>query len=67
MHYSKPVDTLVEKVLTLSHDQCPQTDKRKERMSDVPYASATGSLMYDVLCTTVRHLLCVWFGKLLRM
>ena len=29
MHYSKPVDTPVEKCLTLSLDQCPKTDKQK--------------------------------------
>ena len=51
MHYSKPVDTPVEKGLTLSLDQCPKTDKEKERMSNVPYASAVGSLMYAMLCT----------------
>ena len=51
MHYSKPMDTPVEKGLTLSIDQCPKTDKEKERMSNVPYASAIGSLMYAMLCT----------------
>jgi len=29
MHYSKPVDTAVEKGLTLSLDQCPKTNKEK--------------------------------------
>ena len=47
MHYSKLVDTPVKKGLTLSLDQCPKTDKEKERMS----ASAVGSLMYAILCT----------------
>jgi len=51
MHYSKSMDTPVEKSLTLSLDQCPKTDKEKERMSSVPYASAVGSLMYAMLCT----------------
>ena len=51
MHYSKPVDTPVEKGLTLSLDQCPKTDKEKERMSNVPYVSAVGSLMYAMLRT----------------
>ena len=50
-HYSKPVDTPVEKGLTLSLDQCPKTDKEKEAMSNVPYASAVGSLTYAMLCT----------------
>jgi len=35
IHYSKPVDTLVEKGLTLSLDQCPKTDQEKEKMKDV--------------------------------
>jgi len=51
MHYSKAVDTPVENGLTLSIDQCPKTDKEKERMSNVPYAGAIGSLMYAMLCT----------------
>ena len=40
MHYSKPVDTPVKKGRTLSIDQCPKTDKEKERMSNAPSASA---------------------------
>jgi len=51
MHQSKPVDTPVEKGLTLSLDQCPKTDQEKEKMKDVPYASAVGSLRYAMLCT----------------
>ena len=30
MHYSNPVDTPIEKSLTLSLDQCPKTDKEDE-------------------------------------
>jgi len=51
MHYSKPVDTPVEKGLTLSLDPCLRTDKEKEVMSNVPYASAIESLMYAMLYT----------------
>jgi len=51
MHYSKPVDTPVEKGLTLSLEQCPTTDDEKQKMSNVPYASAVGSPMYAMLCT----------------
>ena len=51
MHYSKPVDTPIEKGLTISLEQCPKTDKEKERMNNVPYASAIRSLMYAMLCT----------------
>ena len=51
MHYSKLVDTPVEKGLTLKLDQFPKIDKEKEAMSNVPYASAVGSLIYAMLCT----------------
>jgi len=50
MHHSEPVDTLVEKGLTLNFDQCPKTDQEKEKMKDVAYACALGSLMYAMLC-----------------
>ncbi|XP_074297742.1 secreted RxLR effector protein 161-like [Silene latifolia] len=51
MHNSKPIDTPVEKGKTLSLDQCPKTNSEKKQMSNVPYASAIGSLMYAMLCT----------------
>ena len=51
MHYSKPIDNPVEKGLTLSLDQCPKTDKEKEKMSNVPYLSAVRNSMYTMLCT----------------
>jgi len=51
MHFSKPVDTPVEKGLTLSLEQCPTTDDEKQKMSNVSYAGAVGSLMYAMLCT----------------
>ena len=51
MHYSKLVDTPVEKGLILSLDQCPKTYKENERMNNVPYASVVGSLMYAMLYT----------------
>ena len=35
----------------LSKDQCPKTDKEKEEMRLVSYASVIGSLMYVMLCT----------------
>jgi len=50
MHYSKP-DIPVEKGLTFNLDQCPKTDQEKEKIKDVSYASAIGSLMYVMLCT----------------
>jgi len=51
MHYTKPVETPVDKGLTFSLDQCPKTDNEKEVMSNVPYATAIGSLMYVMFCT----------------
>jgi hypothetical protein len=35
----------------LSKAQCPATAKDRETMSNVPYASAIGSIMYSMLCT----------------
>ena len=46
MQDNKPMDTPVDKSLSLSRDMCPKTPKKKEKMSRVPYASAVGSLMY---------------------
>ena len=37
--------------ITLSKDQCPKTLNEIEKMKEVPYASAVGSLMYVMLCT----------------
>jgi len=51
MHYSKPIDTPVKKGLTLSIEQCPTIDDEKQKMSNVPYASAVGNLMYAMLYT----------------
>ena len=35
----------------LSKTQSPTTAKDREKMKDVPYASAIGSIMYAMLCT----------------
>ena len=35
----------------LSQTQCPTTSEDREKMKDVPYASAIGSIMYAMLCT----------------
>ena len=35
----------------LSKTQCPVTDEEIEKMKDIPYASAMGSIMYVMLCT----------------
>ena len=46
MQDSKPMDTPVDKSLSLSHDMCPKTPEEKKKMSKIPYANAVGSLMY---------------------
>ena len=51
MHDCKPMDTLVEKNLSLSLDMCPKTPNEKEQMSKVHYSSTIGSLMYAMMCT----------------
>ena len=52
VHYFKPVDTLIERGLTLSFDQCPKIDDKKERTRNDPYTAGTvGSLMYPMLYT----------------
>ena len=35
----------------LSQTQCPTTAEDREKMKNVPYASAIGSIMYAMLCT----------------
>ena len=35
----------------LSKTQCPTTAEDREKMKDVTYASAIGSIMYAMLCT----------------
>ena len=37
--------------VVLSNDQCPKTPEEMAEMQKVPYASAVGSLIYDMLCT----------------
>ena len=51
MHDCKPMDTPVERNLSLSLDMCPKSPEEKEQMSKVPYSSAIGSLMYTMMCT----------------
>jgi hypothetical protein len=36
--------------ITLSKKQCPSEPDEQERMRVIPYASATGSIMYAILC-----------------
>ena len=48
MHYSKPVNTLIEMGLTLILDQCPNTDDEKEQMRHITFDGVIGSLMYAI-------------------
>ena len=41
----------------LSQTQCPTTAEHRDKMKDVPYASAIGSIMYAMLCT--RPVVCL--------
>ncbi|MGQ7538459.1 hypothetical protein ACTGW7_10090, partial [Streptococcus suis] len=34
-----------------SNDQCPQNALEKEKIKDIPYSSAVGSLLYAQVCT----------------
>jgi len=51
MQDNKLMDTPVDKSLSLSHNMCPKTLEKKEKMSKVPYVSVIGSLMCVMMCT----------------
>ena len=51
MSSCKPVDTPVSKSEVLSQNMCPRNLEEEKEMSNVPYSSAVGSLMYAMLCT----------------
>ena len=42
----RPIDTLMAKNEILTKDMCPKTPEQIERMRNIPYANAVGSLMY---------------------
>ena len=48
---SKPVKVPIPVGVKLFVEQCPKTQEEEEDMSRVPYASAVGSLMYEMVCT----------------
>ena len=50
MQDSNPMNTPIDKSLSLSRDMCPKTLEEKKE-SRVPYASAVGSLMYAMICS----------------
>ena len=51
MQESKPVKVPIPVGVKLSVEQCPKTQEEEEDMSQVPYASGVGSLMYAMVCT----------------
>lgn len=51
LHDAKTRSTPLGSHLNLSKDQSPKTDEERKYMSKVLYASAVGSLMYDMVCT----------------
>jgi len=64
MQDNKPLDTPVDKSLSLSCNMCPKTLEEKENMSKVPYASVVGSLMYAMMC--IRLDICYAVGLVSR-
>ncbi|KAL0540854.1 hypothetical protein IC582_020871 [Cucumis melo] len=51
MHNSKKGLLPYRYGIHLSKEQCPKTPQEVEDMSNIPYASTVGSLMYTMLCT----------------
>ena len=51
MQDSKPVKIPIPVCVKLYVEQCPKTQEEEEDMSQVPYASAVGILMYAMVCT----------------
>ncbi|KAL0386200.1 UNVERIFIED_CONTAM: Retrovirus-related Pol polyprotein from transposon TNT 1-94 [Sesamum radiatum] len=52
MEHSKRGLLPMRHVIKLSKKQSPKTDEELKRMSNIPYASAVGSIQYAVQCTT---------------
>ncbi|KAL4301844.1 hypothetical protein GQ457_10G007880 [Hibiscus cannabinus] len=51
MEESKRGFLLMRHDISLSKEMCPSTPQERERMSQIPYASAIGSIMYAMICT----------------
>ena len=49
---AKPRTIPLENHFKLSKEQSPKTAEERDHMALVPYASAAGSLMYAMVCTT---------------
>ena len=51
MHDCKPMESPIERNLSLNLDICPKSIEEKEKTSKVPYSSAIQSIMYAMMCT----------------
>ena len=47
----KPGGFPLANLLRLYVEQCPKSDEEKDKMKNVLYASAVGSLIYTMMCT----------------
>ncbi|KAK8685858.1 hypothetical protein V6N13_124891 [Hibiscus sabdariffa] len=50
MEESKRGFLLMRYGISLSKEMCPSSPHERERMSQIPYASAIGSIMYAMIC-----------------
>ena len=51
MEQSKRENISMSHGIMLSKSTCPKTQDERTHMTIIPYASAIGSIMYDMLCT----------------
>ncbi|KAL0328076.1 UNVERIFIED_CONTAM: Retrovirus-related Pol polyprotein from transposon TNT 1-94 [Sesamum calycinum] len=51
MEKSKPSSVPLATHFQLSKEQCPKTEKEKEKMQNIPYSNAIGSIMFLMVCT----------------
>ena len=51
MQEHKPIKVSIPIGVRLSAEKCPKTQEEEEDMSQVPYASVVGRLMYAMVCT----------------
>ena len=51
MQNAKPVSTPLAIHFKLSKDMCPETQEEIDYMSQIPYLSTVGNLMYAMVCT----------------